>query len=396
MERIFHRTWLFIGHESEVSEPGSFQLRRMGRQPVIMVRSTDGKVRVFMNRCRHRGTKVCEVENGRTNYFRCWYHGWVYDTTGKLVEVTGRDAYGPDFDQSALGLSSPPRVASYRGFVFASLSPTGIDLLGHLGCSAGVMDVAVDASPSGRLSVQSGAHKSAFRGNWKLVGMDGYHAPYVHASVYEAQRRKEGVGISATHRADDHDDLTSKARTRDLGSGHVMLDFGTVRLDRYDYYVGLVSKIPGGPAYLKAMEQSYGPDRSRRLIAFAGDPHLGIFPNLQLVGNQIRIINPIAADETELLNYPLTVDGMSEEMNTARLRQHESFYGPAGAGAPDDAEIFERVQQGLMADVDPWIDISRGMWRETVEPDGSIVGLLSDEVPQRAMMKRWRELMAEA
>ncbi|MEA2980518.1 MAG: hypothetical protein QOF09_2341 [Alphaproteobacteria bacterium] len=396
MERIFHRTWLFIGHESEVSEPSMFRLRRMGRQPVIMVRSMDGQVRVLMNRCRHRGAKVCEVDQGKTKLFRCWYHGWIYDTTGRLIEVTGRDAYGPEFNQDAMGLSAPPRVESYRGFVFASLAKEGANLRSHLGLATQMLDAVVDASPTGRISANLGAHKSVYRGNWKLVGMDGYHAPFVHASVLEAWKRKEGSGISSTHRNEDHDDTASKARTRAFGNGHVMLDFRQARLSRYEDYLKFLAKIPGGSAYIEAMQAAYGPAGAKPLIAVAGDPHLGIFPNLQVVGNQIRIINPVSCDQTELFNYPISVEGMIEEITASRLRQHESFYGPAGAGAPDDAEIFERVQQGLMAEVDPWIDISRGLWRETKDPDGSIVGHLSDEIPQRAMMRRWQELMSEA
>jgi phenylpropionate dioxygenase-like ring-hydroxylating dioxygenase large terminal subunit len=392
IERIFHRTWLFIGHTSEVPQPGSFCLRRMGRQPVILVHSSDGAIRVLMNRCRHRGTMVCEIEQGQTKVFRCWYHGWVYDTTGELLDVTGRAAYGADFDQRTFSLTPAPRVEIYRGFVFASLSPSGPDLSSNLGRVKAILDFAIDASPTGQIEARSGSHKTTLRSNWKLIGMDGYHAPFVHASVYEEFHRKSGAGISITHQGNDHDD-DSLARARDFGNGHCQLDFGAARLGRSEQYLAFVSKQDGGPQYLKAMRDAYGEARAHELVVRAGDPHLGIFPNMQLVGNQIRIMNPISADRTDIVNYPLRVIGMSEAMNERRLRNHESFYGPAGAGAPDDTEIFERVQQGLMAEVDPWVDISRGLARETVDADGTVSGCMSDEVPQRAVIKRWRELM---
>jgi hypothetical protein len=167
-------------------------------------------------------------------------------------------------------------------------------------------------------------------------------------------------------------------------------------LSRADFYIDFVAKQSGGSEYIEAMRKAYGEARGNELIVRAGDPHLGLFPNMQLVGNQIRIINPRAADSTEILNFPLRVVGMSDAMNERRLRAHESFYGPAGGGTPDDNEIFERVQRGLMAEVEPWIDISRGLNRETVDEHGNIAGYLSDEVPQRAMMRRWAELMSEA
>src|SRR3546814_8090227 len=93
--------------------------------------------------------------------------------------------------------------------------------------------------------------------------------------------------------------------------------------------------------------------------------------------------------------FPVLFSNVSTEINALRLRQHESFYGPAGSGSTDDAEIFERVQLGLEANLDPWINISRGMEREWVDEDGTIVGHVSDEVPQRAQIRQWLAMMAE-
>jgi hypothetical protein len=117
---------------------------------------------------------------------------------------------------------------------------------------------------------------------------------------------------------------------------------------------------------------------------------------MQIINNQIRIINPVSPEESEVLMYAVRLKGVSEAFNEVRLRQHESFYGPAGFGSPDDAEIFERAQRGLLAQISPWIDLSRGMSREQVDADGTIVGLITDEVTQRGQARRWRQLMARA
>src|SRR5215813_11042281 len=58
IDRIFRRGWVFVGHESEVPDVGDWVTRRLGREPVIMVRATDGKVHVLANRCAHRGTML--------------------------------------------------------------------------------------------------------------------------------------------------------------------------------------------------------------------------------------------------------------------------------------------------------------------------------------------------
>ena len=85
MERIFHRGWVFVGHASEIPEPGDYRLAWVGRYPIIMVRGEDGEVRLLSNRCRHRANTVCQLERGNTRFFRCDYHGWMYRNDGQLA-----------------------------------------------------------------------------------------------------------------------------------------------------------------------------------------------------------------------------------------------------------------------------------------------------------------------
>jgi len=65
MERIFGRAWLFVGHASQVPNPGDYITTDLGRQPVIMTRHHDGSVRVLLNRCTHRGAKVANERCGQ-------------------------------------------------------------------------------------------------------------------------------------------------------------------------------------------------------------------------------------------------------------------------------------------------------------------------------------------
>lgn len=397
LERIFHRGWVFVGHESEIPAAGDFRLRRIGRQPVIFVRGGDDVVRVLLNRCRHRGAVVCENEQGRDKFFRCWYHGWTYSNTGELAAVTGPEAYGPSFDPAEHALTQPALTQSYRGFIFASLGGKVPPLEQYLGAAAAMIDLLVDAAPGREIDVSAGCNKTVYNGNWKLVGMDGYHPNYLHASVLEMWGRhaKSGEGLGATHAANPFD-FDSISEARDFGHGHSMLDLRKHRMLHADKYRNLLRNIEGGPEYMATLFERDGEERAIQLLATAGDPHLGVFPNLQLINNQIRIINPIAADQTEVIMFPVLFKGVSKEINALRLRQHESFYGPAGSGSTDDTEIFERVQLGLSAQVEPWIDISRGMEREWVDDDGVIVGHVTDEVPQRGQMRQWLQMMTAA
>lgn len=395
IERIFHRSWIYIGHASEVPDSGDYRMRSLGRQPTIMVRGADGVVRVLMNRCRHRGAIVCENETGNDKIFRCWFHGWTYDTTGRLMSVSLPDGYGEDFSLEAHSLSPAPRVGNYRGFIFASAAADGPSLTEYLGEASKMIDVLVDASPIREIEVDAGCHKTIYNGNWKMVGMDGYHPNFVHASAVDVWQRKADSGMGATYRANPFGGKTS-TMTRSLGNGHVMLDLRKHRLDLYDeQYEPFLKAAPGGREYIDAMVKRDGLERARQLLATAGDPHVGFFPNMQIIGNQIRIITPLSPSQTEVFMFPVLLKGVSAEINALRIRQHESFYGPASAGSPDDAEIFERTQRGMMAQVDPWLDISRGMHREYVDTDGTIVGHATDEVPQREQARQWLEMMTK-
>jgi len=82
LEKIFHRQWVYVGHTSEIPQPGDYRVTWIGRQSVIMARDEDSEVRLLMNRCRHRATAVCQYERGNASFFRCGYHDWTYSNTG--------------------------------------------------------------------------------------------------------------------------------------------------------------------------------------------------------------------------------------------------------------------------------------------------------------------------
>ena len=60
MARIFGRAWVYVGHTSEITEPGDYKTTSIGTEPVILSRDNAGEVHVLFNRCRHRGTAVCQ------------------------------------------------------------------------------------------------------------------------------------------------------------------------------------------------------------------------------------------------------------------------------------------------------------------------------------------------
>src|SRR6202011_2340743 len=111
--------------------------------------------------------------------------------------------------------------------------------------------------------------------------------------------------------------------------------------------------------------------------------HTFVFPNLILIGIQMRVLQPLSANRTEVSLYPTLLKWLAPEVNTIRLRSHEAFFGSASLGGPDDSEIFERIQTAAAADLEPWNIISRGMGRELRDEEGYLYSDMTDEITQR-------------
>ncbi|MGE0680172.1 MAG: Rieske (2Fe-2S) protein [Candidatus Binatia bacterium] len=125
MTRIHQqKSWLHVAHESEIPNPGDFKSLTLEHQPIIVVRDDEGQVRVLFNICRHRKVTVCRQAKGNTTHFTCADHGWVYDTKGNLVGLSGPNRSLRSFTERR-GLMPVPRMNIYQGVIFASLSPEG-------------------------------------------------------------------------------------------------------------------------------------------------------------------------------------------------------------------------------------------------------------------------------
>ena len=86
MEHVFVNSWVYVGHDSQTPNPGDFYSTTLGVAPVIMVRHTDGTIKVLHNRCPHKGVRVTGETCGNTGkFFRCPYHAWSFSTDGSLL-----------------------------------------------------------------------------------------------------------------------------------------------------------------------------------------------------------------------------------------------------------------------------------------------------------------------
>jgi len=389
---IFDRGWLYAGHESELKQPGDFLTRDVGGRPLILARDAGGRVRAFLNTCRHRGATVCRERSGNAKRFNCFYHGWSYANDGALVGVPGEDSYGPHFDKAALGLMPAPRLESYRDFMFVSFDPAAVPLAEHLAGAKEYIDLVVDQSPSGRMEVIRGAQEYDIRANWKLLvenSFDDYHLLTTHATWLNFLK---DAGVQMARPAAG-ELLPAHGVGKGLGNGHACVDNVNFRgrpVARWIPVYGEAAK-PEIAAIRAELVRRLGEQRAARVADT--NRNLVVFPNLVLNDGSsvtIRTFFPVAPDRMKVTAWAL---GPVEESEAARARRLDSFltfYGPGGFATPDDVEALEQVQHGLATWQEvPWSEMSRGM-NKTGEQ------LNTDEEHLRAFWRRWRTLMEGA
>jgi benzoate/toluate 1,2-dioxygenase alpha subunit len=393
MHKIFGTTWVYVAHESEIAHTGDYKTAYIGLQPVIVSRSEDGGVHVLLNRCRHRAAVVCRERKGNANYFRCPYHGWVYGNNGKLTGIAQRrGGYAEDFDKPE-GLVRVPRVESYRGLIFASLNPEVPSLSDYLGEAKLWIDRQFDRSPVGEIELRYEPHVTEYQGNWKFQAentVDGYHGDVVHESFWMIQEKfglksgQHGAYVQSSVR--DIKKMRKQGRTMGFKQGHGLWNtpFDPAALDQ---------KLQGEHGeYYRTLVEKHGRDE---VVNMLSNINVMVFPNVGVLHGQIRVVRPISVDRTEVSIYPFALKGVPESINEERLRGYERFFGPSSFGSPDDVEIFALNQQGLQAEQVDWLILERGLRREKVTETGDRVGHVTDETPQRALHRRWKQTMSQ-
>ncbi|MDD3649905.1 aromatic ring-hydroxylating dioxygenase subunit alpha [Immundisolibacter sp.] len=367
LKHIYEGNWIYVAHESEIPNPGDYITTVMGRQPVIITRSSDGQIRGFINACSHRGANVCRKPHGNAKHWTCPYHGWVFDNQGTLLDVKNEagGGYLPSFDKANYGLTPVPQVGSYRGFIFASLNADVLPLKEHLAGAAVFLDMFADQSEQG-LEILPGFSVYTHHGNWKMQaenGVDGYHLDPVHTSYFRlaALRAKKAAEAAGKDQVKAIDVLNPQAHSGnyDLGNGHVVIWFDVANYrDRAAgmQYDNLVAR--------------FGEQRARWMAARLRQ--VLIYPNVILfdgISTQVRTWRPLSQDETEVTVKCIAMKGESAEQRRRRLRQYEDFYSASGLATPDDLTEFDACQSGYYGRNAEWQDFDRGMARRIIGPD---------------------------
>ena len=189
IENIFMKEWLLVGRVEEVEKSGDYFTQKIGDEPVVIVRDKDGKIQAFANVCRHRGVKVAWGA-GNKKYFSCPYHGWVYDTSGQLVDAQYLDK-AKNFDKKNCRL---PLIKTeiWEGFIFINFDPDARPLMESL--EKWNFPKIYEPYQMGRLRL---ANKFEMRidCNWKFLNenlTDIYHIAVLHADTFGPYQPLDG------------------------------------------------------------------------------------------------------------------------------------------------------------------------------------------------------------
>ncbi|MFW3171783.1 aromatic ring-hydroxylating oxygenase subunit alpha [Geodermatophilus sp. CPCC 206100] len=397
---IFAKTWLLVGFESEVPQPGDYVTRRMGADPVILTRSESGEVHVLHNSCTHRGTQVCKAAFGNSANFRCGYHGWTFGNDGRLRGVPGRrSVYGPDLDLGSLGLRQA-RVGVLHGLVFATFDQDGPSLEEHLGDFRWYLDRVFGFFPGG-MEVYGGAHRVVIRGNWKIhaenfIG-DGYHLRIAHRTMFE-------LGVMGKQ--------AGKTRGFCISSpnGH------GVRAQYVDdeEAAGIVFGYPD--ALLAGTGDQDLPDASA-FRAASSVIHGTVFPNMpfittapvqfgddavgQTAFTQVRSVMPVDPHSHEVTYWSLVPKDAPEEWKKQSYLYSIRQHGASSYFEADDLENFRRIDAGLggpaAADVPLNYDLGVGVPPSADQPPFTgpctVVNQDLSEVNQRNFYRRYAAVL---
>jgi PAH dioxygenase large subunit len=336
--RIFNRNWIFLAHESEIPNPGDYVSRRLGKAPVVVVRGKDGQVHAVLNSCRHRGSKVCRAESGNVRRFVCPYHGWTYETDGKLLTTTFDKHFPADMDFSQWGLVRVPKLDSYHGLIFGSWDKDAVSLPDYLGDFRWYLDPFVARSPQG-MEVLAPPHRWRVRANWKVGALnfigDSQHVFTTHVgplTLNPLRSARAGLAGAAA-------DLSYQVITE--GGHGATLSYLQPGLPEEAYRLNAPDLEP-------LYDQVLPPDQRdilRRLKTCVGT----VFPNLSFIETKanvrekaviLRQWHPISGTETEILSWVLAEREASPEYKASVLRNGVDNFGISGIFEQDDVELW--------------------------------------------------------
>ena len=182
-EAIFTKSWIYVAHSSELSEPGHFVTAEIVNQRIYVIRTRDGDLKAFFNVCQHRGHSLLRGKGKARNLLVCPYHSWSYGHDGALKAAPNCD-HVRDFDKGAFSIPEV-RVEVFAGFVFVNLDPDAKPM-GEV--YPGAEDRLLQHCPNAETLTTAREIVFDIKGNWKNVGdnlLECYHCSTAHKAFVD-------------------------------------------------------------------------------------------------------------------------------------------------------------------------------------------------------------------
>jgi benzoate/toluate 1,2-dioxygenase alpha subunit len=405
MERLWARSWVYVGHTSQFPSEGDYLTLDVAGQPLIVLRQADGTMRLLINRCAHKGSKLLGDASGNAGKtLRCPYHAWTYRLDGSIVNIPLKQGY----DGSRLaeteayrGLTIVKNVETYRGFVFVRLSSEGLSFREYFGDSLSSIDNLADRSPEGELEIVGGCLRYLHNCNWKMFVEnlnDTMHPMIAHASsAGTAKKLWEGKPADAPKPmaieqiapfASDYkffDDMG----VRVYPHGH---SFSGVHFSIHSSYASLGD-------YEALMKQAYGEERARQILGTVRHNTV-YYPSLTIKGaiQSIRVARPLAADKTLIESWTFRLKGAPEILLHRTVTYNRLINSPMSVVGHDDLHCYRSIQEGLAGDGNEWVSLHRNFdaaESTALDERGELTCNGTSDISMRNQFRAWRELMRQ-
>lgn len=391
LANVFGQTWLFLAHDSQLPKKGSFVQAYMGEDPVVVVRQADGTVKAFLNQCRHRGMRLCRVDQGIAKAFTCSYHGWGHDIGGKLVTVPEVDrGYRNEIDMAKWSPTQVPRLTNYKGLIFGTWSEDVPEFAEYLGEMAYFIDSTVNRYRDG-IEFIPNVNKWVIKCNWKFAAeqfaSDMYHVNTAHQSSAFAifdDPTMQTMPIAGP----DTDGRQSSLNGHGSGAAYppAFLAFSAGAAGPFSEYL---------LSHRDEIIEQLGETRAMR-TEFS---HHTIFPNFSWLEGRgtMRVWHPRGPGEMEVWSWSYVPAGASSEAKRASKRMSEFTFSPAGVLESDDGENWPEIQTVMRG----WrarqnhLNFQMGQGHESLN-GWDMPGVTNDmmsETAAQGFFQRWLELM---